>query len=163
MKMRLKYLFILLLLPLFALLTANKAAEKVPHEPIVEATDKTHKPTFAERFLIKKIEKKLSKALIQQDTTLAKAVTEEVKKGKSVINSASLGLVSLGLGLAMGLATQSGLLILLGMGLAVIFAIVALSKSGISKTKEARGGRCLGIGLLVVVGLIAYYFYVTSH
>jgi hypothetical protein len=161
--MRLKHLFILLFLPLFVILTANKAAEKMPHKPIVETPDKTHRPSFVERFLIKKIEKKLSKALIQQDSAQANAMTEEVKKGKAAVNSGSFGLVSLGLGLAIGLATQSGLVLLLGIGLAVVFAFVALSKSGISKTKEARGGRCLGIGILVVAGLIAYYLYITSH
>jgi hypothetical protein len=161
--MRLKYLFTLLFLPLFVILTANKAAEKMPYKPVGETIGKTHKPTFVERFLIKKIEKKLSKVLVQQDTTQANAMTEEVKKGKSAVSSGSLGLVSLLLSIVVGLATQSGLVIVLGLVLAVILALVALSKSGISKTKEARGGRCLGIGILVVAGLIAYWIYTTIN
>jgi FtsH-binding integral membrane protein len=154
--MRLKHLFFLLLLPLFVLLTANKTAEKMPSKEVI-------KPSFVERFLIKKIEKKLPKSLIQQDSTLANALTEEVKKGKEAVNSGSLGLVSLLLGIVIGLATQSGLVIVLGLCLAVIFALVALSKSGISKTKEARSGRCLGIGILIVAGLIAYWIYSTIN
>jgi hypothetical protein len=160
--MRLKHLFILLLLPLFVLLTANKAAEKMPDKPLAAIIDKTHKSSFVERLLIKKIEKKPSKSLVQQDSTQANAVTEEVKKGKSAVSSGSLGLVSLGLGI-LGAVAGSGWLMLLGVGLAVILALTALSKSGISKTKEARSGRCLGIGILVVAGLIAYWIYSTIN
>jgi hypothetical protein len=160
--MRLKHLFILLLLPLFVILTANKAAEKMPDKPMAATIDKSHKPTFVERFLIKKIAKKLSKSLTQQDSTQVNDLTEEIKKGKLATRSGSLGAVSLGLGI-LGIGLGSVQIMVLGLGLAAVLALVALSKSRKSKTKEARGGRCLGIGILIVAGLIAYWLYVTKN